>query len=462
MATYYVSKSGNDNNEGTSEALAWLTVTKAFQTLQAGDTCYIAPGTYRERVIMSNAGTLGSIILIIGDPDCEHFINENKGTVRITGADTSEVAPSTAGNVINCEKDYVTVRNLVIDGSPYDEAAIRRGSGTQYGRNTEYCVCSGYYGVQYGVIDHCLCIGRYAAYYAKTIKDSICIGDYVVYVADEVYNTISAGRYAFYDANAYNCMAFASTQGFQNSSSRTGIIAKNCFSFSCNYGFNGYNSVTNYLTTVNCYSQFCYNAYYNCSLTDCKYSTCHSPGVGLTGTPTEGAILSWAFQSFDKLREALKPWMFEGAKQWGTTSGITVPDTDILGLPRQMIGGGLDIGPYAYSIEEADWSTYSTDAPSIKISQKGAKVFKLPAEVGTAITITCKCKHQNTSGDKPQLILKGESISEQTDTCINDTDTWDTLTVSATPTKDEELEVILYARDTGSIAVAYFSDIEVS
>jgi len=55
-ATYYVAKTGNNNNPGT-EAQPWLTITKAANTLVAGDTVYVKAGTYAERVVPVNSGS---------------------------------------------------------------------------------------------------------------------------------------------------------------------------------------------------------------------------------------------------------------------------------------------------------------------------------------------------------------------------------------------------------------------
>ena len=55
---YYVDQShplANDRNPGT-EDLPWKTISKAANTLQAGDTVYIKEGVYKERVIPRNSG----------------------------------------------------------------------------------------------------------------------------------------------------------------------------------------------------------------------------------------------------------------------------------------------------------------------------------------------------------------------------------------------------------------------
>lgn len=53
---YYVSTEGSDSNAGTQEAPV-LTLAKAASLLNAGDTCFIMAGTYRETLVSKNAGT---------------------------------------------------------------------------------------------------------------------------------------------------------------------------------------------------------------------------------------------------------------------------------------------------------------------------------------------------------------------------------------------------------------------
>ncbi|MEM6344090.1 MAG: right-handed parallel beta-helix repeat-containing protein [Bacteroidota bacterium] len=53
---YYVAKSGNDSNDG-SESQPFLTISKASSVLQAGDSCFVKAGIYRERLAPANDGT---------------------------------------------------------------------------------------------------------------------------------------------------------------------------------------------------------------------------------------------------------------------------------------------------------------------------------------------------------------------------------------------------------------------
>ncbi len=73
--TYFVATNGDDANAGT-EIQAWKTIQKAATTLVAGDTVFVKAGTYNERVIVQNSGTLTDNIV---------FSNYQNETVTIDG-----------------------------------------------------------------------------------------------------------------------------------------------------------------------------------------------------------------------------------------------------------------------------------------------------------------------------------------------------------------------------------------
>jgi hypothetical protein len=64
---YYVRKTGNDTNSGTSSGAAWLTITKAANTMLAGDTVYVGAGTYNEQLKSVRHATLGNPIRFYAD-----------------------------------------------------------------------------------------------------------------------------------------------------------------------------------------------------------------------------------------------------------------------------------------------------------------------------------------------------------------------------------------------------------
>jgi hypothetical protein len=58
MPTFYVNKSGNDANGGTSHADAFATIQKAIDTVASGDTIIVGSGTYSENLIQKESYTL--------------------------------------------------------------------------------------------------------------------------------------------------------------------------------------------------------------------------------------------------------------------------------------------------------------------------------------------------------------------------------------------------------------------
>ena len=70
--TYYVSANGNDNNNG-SIGSPFKTIQKAADIMNAGDSCIIMGGTYRETVIPARSGTSGKPIVFMSQ-SCEKVI----------------------------------------------------------------------------------------------------------------------------------------------------------------------------------------------------------------------------------------------------------------------------------------------------------------------------------------------------------------------------------------------------
>lgn len=103
--TYYVAPNGNDSNPGT-EANPWLTIQRAADTLQAGDTVYIKAGTYNEQVIVKNSGNANNWITFTSYPG---------GTVIIDGSGL-DLGGWGALFQIN-DKSYVKVSGLQIENS---------------------------------------------------------------------------------------------------------------------------------------------------------------------------------------------------------------------------------------------------------------------------------------------------------------------------------------------------------
>jgi hypothetical protein len=124
MATYYVANYGSNTNNGTSAATAWQTLSFALGAasgtnpgLVAGDTVWIAPGTYREVITSTTlTGTAGNTIKIYGDPTfTKTWTTGSAGRVRLTNYITDTSVP-TATQTLAVSGDYIDIQDLCIDG----------------------------------------------------------------------------------------------------------------------------------------------------------------------------------------------------------------------------------------------------------------------------------------------------------------------------------------------------------
>ncbi|MBF0507434.1 MAG: VCBS repeat-containing protein [Deltaproteobacteria bacterium] len=92
-ATYYVAATGADTNPGTS-ANPWKTITKAANTLVAGDTVYITAGTYSESVTPKNSGSPDNYITYAANPGDTVTIDGTNQIVPDPGADIGVITIS--------------------------------------------------------------------------------------------------------------------------------------------------------------------------------------------------------------------------------------------------------------------------------------------------------------------------------------------------------------------------------
>ena len=104
---YYVATTGADTNSG-SAASPWRTITKAKNTMVAGNTVCIAGGTYNESVTITRSGTSGNPITYAGIPGQNVIID------------------GIAATTISIENgaDYITLRNLKITGAQSTEGIM--------------------------------------------------------------------------------------------------------------------------------------------------------------------------------------------------------------------------------------------------------------------------------------------------------------------------------------------------
>jgi len=124
--TYYVKPTGSDSNTGlgTTDELAWETITKANTTLTAGDTVEIMAGTYSTNdgnaiINPDNDGTSGNPIT---------YTNYSTDTVILRGV--------IRGALLN--KDYITIDGLTMGG--VNQASAVMEQCVQVNTNKSHCI----------------------------------------------------------------------------------------------------------------------------------------------------------------------------------------------------------------------------------------------------------------------------------------------------------------------------------
>lgn len=123
--TYYVTKNGSDNNQGT-ESQPWLTIQKAARVMVAGDSVIIGPGIYEETVyVTSHSGNADKRITFKADSDVVF-----KGAWTIGSYSTPRHYITIDGfhfieATVTMRGDYNIIQNCVFEG-PTGNLAISK------------------------------------------------------------------------------------------------------------------------------------------------------------------------------------------------------------------------------------------------------------------------------------------------------------------------------------------------
>ncbi|MBE9484243.1 MAG: hypothetical protein IMY74_05325, partial [Bacteroidetes bacterium] len=137
---YYVDQnhpSASDENTGTID-LPWKTITKANQTLTAGDTVYIKAGTYNSYIDPDNSGTPSAPIT---------YRNYETDTVTISGVsyaiylNGSDYISIQGINATNCTRFLYLVNGAnynIIKNCSFDDSSVSEWSASQIKGSSQY------------------------------------------------------------------------------------------------------------------------------------------------------------------------------------------------------------------------------------------------------------------------------------------------------------------------------------
>lgn len=98
QTTYFISPTGDNANSGTKNS-PWKTLTYALTKVSAGDTIYLQPGTYNEKVKIGKSGTGTHDLVITGDSINRPLLDgsglkptDREGMITISGQDHIKIA----------------------------------------------------------------------------------------------------------------------------------------------------------------------------------------------------------------------------------------------------------------------------------------------------------------------------------------------------------------------------------
>lgn len=125
-ADSYVSPAGDDGNPGT-EGRPWRTIQRAADALSVGGAVHLGPGTYNERVVLSNSGQEGTPLVFVGAPGHTSVLSgaglpRSWGLLEMHGRshvviDGLKVVDASQVGILIHESGHVSVRNCHTAGT---------------------------------------------------------------------------------------------------------------------------------------------------------------------------------------------------------------------------------------------------------------------------------------------------------------------------------------------------------
>lgn len=460
------------NDDGSSIANAFPTWALAKASAAAGDTIYIAPGTYRETVTLTADGSAGSTIKWIGDVNCEVYTSYSPGIVRTTKADPEEVLSTDAsGAVLNMNGiDYNEFYNLTFDGTSYcttntngDGCAVYYSTATAaYFRN---CHFQGGYACVYrpkdGTFVDCLFTHAHIGIYGYSGNNTPnCIGCVAVngstgFFFATCYNTLSiGGKRGYHTCQTINCAAAGGEYGFYGTST---MATENCISWANYFAFAGSTdtkmNIKGSAAVGSGYRQFIKTSGSGYYAAEGNHVIEHNVHSSFTSFPLQTIIMDYT--KLMSLRDIFIPSVGKGLIVSGSSPLATTPDSSTISRTTadgadlnankitSMVHPYAPFGNYDYrgsvrvygtdgypsppgihstvpiAIEidttssAAITGTVSQSAPAIVFRGRGENIFEVPIPSGSYFTASVNVKHTgSTSAGYAQMVVSSSRINQ--------------------------------------------------
>jgi hypothetical protein len=499
MATYYVDyNNGSDSNNGLGPDAShasnkpWKTIAKLLGAsgMASGDTAYLAPGVYRERVTVAMTSATGET-LVIGDPlNAKGF--KTSGGVLVTPApvvhspyETSDTAaPSATASTLNLSgRDYLTFRDILwLAGSGNN--CIQADTNTSTNIKFQDCafISSGAansHMVNFTAaantalnleITRCLFVQHRSANcvtltltrpsgadfnVAVTIQNCVFLqfgASQVIPITTSGANVFNPGGVSITNCSLLGAASSSIISTGANVSTSIPVTVSNCILAGGSTGLNANTSgqITEDYNRIGC-------------------TTARSNVTAGTNSVSDGSrvvLLEYGQSPLFgfRLLPFLTPFVDgSGLDGWG---GSSPPSTDYLNRIRPAGGQSTSAFPGAIELHNtAALETTTTDSGSgLVIVGPGDHSIFVPVDASsTTISIKARYDTNHAATNKPQVILVANDkigVATETKTMTSAVDTWETLTFSAfTPSAKGVVEIRLISRSAAGNGKAFFDTV---
>lgn len=431
MTTRYVGPGGSDSNDGLSYADRKLTLNGVEDTpVVAGDTVYVAPGTYRETLTLDVTGSSGSPITYIGDVTGAHT-DLLGGTVVISGSDDDIDIDRSSGIQWGANANYRTFRGLHIYRATY----------------SLYCVISSYQMTDL-IVEDCYLGGDYGLVIPSNSGANIpesfifrrCISHGV-----SIRSTVDRDTV---DGLFENCLFLPRLHGIGSPVYIQGYY--NVTFNNCTLNPQGSNSVAVYMVSAandvyfyNCVGECCFflSSPAECIVGD--YNNFAHDRATVSTTFTLGANTTEYTNLFTLPLLHHEKGLLYPFEQYAFSPESGVPtlacnsnsaSEDLFGITRPATLSKRTRGAIQYNILEREATiVYGSSPVSYRMRDAQANQFIVPI-TGKKMRFSCRVyRESDYAGTLPQVIIKQYGQSDVTLTDTGSAETWNELATSITP-----------------------------
>lgn len=507
MANIYVRKSGNDSNDGSTPALAKLTIAGAISAMSSGDTIYVGSGIYREY----NLTTGSKSVSIIGD--ITGLYTGDAGEVIWSGLNSTDDTYSEVSYAICSDTaDYdLVVRNILFQNWKFLNGGFCILKTTNGDLTVDNCKAYNIYGIEISSTSRSFGFLNYS--HAGANNDLVLTNIYLENIYGFASNSTTTLTLTIYGilvskvdttgdttienikiknikGGAYdsNHQAISIVYALKITVGKTTKIRNIEVDDSNSYGegnsqiygfylagarFNIYNCKTHNLISSTWRSDpnLCrvYGFYasiasymYNCSCFNLLSVYRNTLGAGSNYGVTEAdgiAKANYILQTIEDISR-YSPLLGLG--------NASYPTTDIKGNPRPAYGNGTacDIGAVESTSDIIQKESTIKDSGdySVKVAPCNyfKKVFQIPVTASTLRTVKVKIRIDGTWGSyRPRVSLSGQGMTLSQSTKNATTEAFEELTVSGTPTTTGIALLTIEAHSASTDAVFYIDTITI-